>query len=99
MLYANEHMGHLARAPHAYLPMLVCDKLPAERSMALRFGLELLVQSDLLLVCGNVLSKGMRGEITHAAKLGMPSWQSGCLLRFLPMPDWFWLEMRISSLP
>ena len=72
MLYASEHMGHLARAPHAYLPMLVCDKIPTERAMALRFGLELLERSDLLLVCGTVLSKGMKGEITHAAKLGIP---------------------------
>lgn len=72
MLYANEHMGYLARAPHAYLPMLVCDRVPAERAMALRFGLELLEKSDLLLVCGTVLSKGMKGEITHAAKLGIP---------------------------
>lgn len=46
MLYANEHMGYLARAPHAYLPMLVCDRIPAERAMALRFGLELLEMSD-----------------------------------------------------
>ena len=45
MLYAYEHMGYLARAPHAYLPMLVC---------------------------GTDLTKGMRGEITHAAKLGIP---------------------------
>ena len=72
MLYANEHMGYLARAPHAYLPMLVCDKLPAERAMALRFGLELLVQSELLLVCGTVLSKGMKGEITHALSSSTP---------------------------
>ena len=72
MLYANEHMGYLARAPHAYLPMLICDGIPAERAMALRFGLELLEESDLLLVCGTVLSKGMKGEITHAAKLGIP---------------------------
>ena len=46
MLYANEHMGYLARAPHAYLPMLICDRIPAERAMALRFGLELLEMSD-----------------------------------------------------
>ena len=72
MLYANEHMGYLARAPHAYLPMLVCDGIPTERAMALRFGLELLERSDLLLVCGTTLSKGMKGEITHAAKLGIP---------------------------
>ena len=72
MLYANEHMGYLARAPHAYLPMLVCDRIPAERAMALRFGLELLEMSDLLLVCGTELSKGMKGEISHAVKLGIP---------------------------
>lgn len=72
MLYANEHMGYLARAPHAYLPMLVCDRIPAERAMALRFGLELLEMSDMLLVCGTELSKGMKGEISHAAKLGIP---------------------------
>lgn len=72
MLYANEHMGYLARAPHAYLPMLVCDRIPAERAMALRFGLELLELSDVMLVCGTELSKGMRDEITHAAKLGIP---------------------------
>ena len=72
MLYAFEHMGYLARAPHAYLPMLVCDGVPTERAMALRFGLELLEQSDLLLVCGTELTKGMRGEITHASKLGIP---------------------------
>lgn len=72
MLFANEHMGFAARAPHAYLPMLLCDTVAAERAMALRFGLELLEQSDVLLVCGTVMSKGMRGEIVHAAKLGIP---------------------------
>ena len=72
MLYANEHMGYAARAPHAYIPMLLCDAVAAERAMALRFGLELLEQSDVLLICGTVMSKGMKGEIVHAAKLGIP---------------------------
>lgn len=72
MLYAKEHMGYAVRAPHAYLPMLLCDSVAAERAMALRFGLELLEQSDILLVCGTVMSKGMKGEIVHAAKLGIP---------------------------
>ena len=40
--------------------------------MALRFGLELLENSDQMLVCGTVMTKGMQGEITHAAKLGIP---------------------------
>lgn len=72
MLYANEHMGYIARAPHAYLPMLVCDKVPAERAMALRFGMELLEQSDLMLICGTVLSMGMKDAIIQAAKLELP---------------------------
>lgn len=72
MLYAKEHMGYAARAPHAYLPMLLCDAVAAERAMALRFGLELLEQSDILLVCGTAMSKGMKDEIVHAAKLGIP---------------------------
>lgn len=72
MYYASEKMNFYARAPHAYLPMLLCDELPAERALALRFGLSLLEQSDVILVCGSRISNGMRGEITHAASLNMP---------------------------
>ena len=71
MLYAYKMMGYLARAPHAYLPVLLCDRVAAERALALRFGIQLLELSDVLLVCGDRLSEGMRGEISHAAKLGM----------------------------
>ena len=35
-------------------------------------GLEILEQSDIMLVCGNRLSNGMRGEIAKAALLRMP---------------------------
>ena len=35
-------------------------------------GLEILEQSDVMLVCGNRLSNGMRGEIAKAALLRMP---------------------------
>ena len=35
-------------------------------------GLEILEQSDVMLVCGNKLSNGMRGEIAKAALLRMP---------------------------
>ena len=60
MLYAFEKMGLVARAPHAYLPMLLDDGIPAERAMALKFGQQLLEHSDVLLVCGNSLSLGMK---------------------------------------
>lgn len=72
MFYAMKKMDLYARAPHAYLPMLLCDAVPAERAVALQFGLRLLEESDMLLACGNRLSKGMRGEITHAAALNIP---------------------------
>lgn len=72
MFYAMKAMGLYARAPHAYLPMLLCDAVPAERALALQFGQRLLEESDMLLACGNKLSKGMRGEIAHAAALNMP---------------------------
>ena len=49
MYYAMTVMGYAARAPHAYLPMLLCDKIPSERAAALTFGLQLLSDSDMLL--------------------------------------------------
>ena len=44
MFYANKKMNMNAAAPHAYLPLLLCDEIPAERAIALRFGLEILEQ-------------------------------------------------------
>lgn len=73
MFYAMKKMGVNASAPHAYLPMILCDNIPSDRALALRFGLELLKGSDVLLVCGNRISSGMRGEIAHAACLKMPA--------------------------
>lgn len=72
MFYAMKKMGVNARAPHAYLPMILCDKEPSDRALALWFGLKLLEESDVLYICGNRLSSGMRGEIAHASHLRMP---------------------------
>lgn len=72
MLYARTMLGYLTRAPHAYLPMLLCDHVAAERALALQFGLQLLEQSEVLLICGDRISRGMKGEIHHAAQLGIP---------------------------
>lgn len=55
-----------------YLPMLLCDHVEAERALALQFGLQLLEQSEVLLICGDRISRGMKGEIHHAAQLGIP---------------------------
>lgn len=72
MFYAMKNMNLAARAPHAYLPMLLCDRIPAERALGLQFGLRLMEHCDLMLVCGNRISRGMRGEIEQAVKLGIP---------------------------
>ena len=71
MLYASKKLNVIARAPHAYLPLLLCDKIHAERAIALEFGIRLLEQSDILLVCGIRISSGMRNEIAKAAALHM----------------------------
>ena len=47
MYYAFEKMEMYARAPHAYLPMLLCDRIPSERDLALNFGLSLLENSEI----------------------------------------------------
>lgn len=72
MHYAAKEMGLAARAPHAYLPMLLCDRIPNERALALQFGLRLLEESDILLVCGDRISLGMQGEILHAISIKLP---------------------------
>ena len=50
--------------------MLLCDQNAKERSLALEFGLQLLEDSNVLLVCGNRMSHGMHGEIVRAVATG-----------------------------
>lgn len=59
-------------APHAYLPYLLDDDNPEERDLALEFGLKLLALCDALIICGNVITKGMKGEIEKANEFGIP---------------------------
>ena len=70
--YATEHMCVYGKAPHAVLPAILGDNSPAERALAFEFGLKLLEQCDILYVCGNRISDGMKVEIGKAASLGMP---------------------------
>lgn len=72
MYYMWHVMRYPARAPHAYLPMLLCDRNPRDRQLALDFGNELLRESSMVLVCGNRISEGMKLEIMQASKLGIP---------------------------
>lgn len=66
------HYGCRAIAPHAYLPQLLNDHIPAERALALSFGRKLLFFCDGIVLCGNTISKGMAEEIAYGISLGKP---------------------------
>lgn len=70
MLYALEVLGIYAYAPHAFLPVFLCDEHPNERKLALQIGKFALALSSLVYVCGDCITEGMKGEIIYAAKLG-----------------------------
>ena len=72
MHYAYVHFQGVPRAPHAYLPILLNDNFEDERELALDFGTRLLLDCDLMLVCGDRLSEGMYGEIVAAVKIKTP---------------------------
>ena len=72
MHYAFTNMRLYPYAPHATLPVILNDRVLCERNLALDFGKELLNAVDEMLVCGQNLSDGMRGEIIRAVELNIP---------------------------
>lgn len=72
MFLAMTHLNCRARAPHGYISLVMSDRSHYERSLALAFGARMLESCDEIFVCGDRLSVGMRGEIEHAARLGIP---------------------------
>ena len=66
-------MGWRCIAPHAFLPAYLDDNNPAEREVGLKFGIEILKISSAIVVCGNVVSRGMAAEIEIAAEEGIPT--------------------------
>ena len=60
-----------AIAPHAILPDYLDDNNPEERALGIKFGLDLLKLCKLVVVCGDVISEGMRREIEVAKELGI----------------------------
>lgn len=79
MLKAREYMRQVSQilhcsavAPHAYISLLLDDAIPAERELALEFGLRLLELCDGLVVCSKIISSGMRSEVAKARELGLP---------------------------
>ena len=61
-----------ATAIHGVLPELLDDNDPAERKLALDFGVMYLATCDLLVVCGERITSGMAVEIEAAEAFGIP---------------------------
>lgn len=74
MEYCKNVLKLKARAPHAYISLLVNDSIPAERKIAIDFGINLLALCTDIYVCGSKISPGMRNEIKKAAELHIPIW-------------------------
>ena len=72
MQEAAERYGCRTIAPQAYLPRLLNDRIPAERRIALSFGIRLLDACDGILLCGNTISEGMAREIAYAVSREIP---------------------------
>ena len=64
--------GCRAIAPHSFIPEYLDDNIPEEREIGLAFGLSVLKLSKAVIVCGNRISSGMRGEIRMAGELNIP---------------------------
>ena len=61
-----------AIAPHSFLPLYLDDNIPKERAVGLQFGLSVLEICKAMVVCGDRISNGMKGEIEKAKKLHIP---------------------------
>ena len=71
--YAREEAlkGNCAIAPHCVFTQFLDDEVPEERSLGQKMGKELLCRCDELLVCGSIISEGMREEIKTAYENGI----------------------------
>jgi len=73
MVLAEREFGGRAVAPHAYLPYILDDRIPAERELALEFGRKLLTLCDRIVVFGDEITDGMCAEMQYAEELGIPT--------------------------
>jgi hypothetical protein len=58
--------GKFPIAPHCYFPHFMNDGIPAERELAISFGLRLLVECREVWIFGTNISEGMKREILAA---------------------------------
>lgn len=71
MKIVSEKLDCRALAPHAILPEYLDERVPEERQLGLKFGLDLLRICKKIVICGDVISKGMSEEIRLAERLGI----------------------------
>lgn len=64
--------GMIPFAPHLLYPQFMSDSDPAERELALFFGMVWLTKMDAVWVFGEHISAGMRREIAKARAKGIP---------------------------
>lgn len=71
--YAREEAmkGNCAIAPHCVFTQFLNDEVPDERWLGQEMGKALLCRCDELLVCGSIISEGMREEIKTAYENGI----------------------------
>lgn len=81
--YARDVMSELGCrvfAPHAWLPELLDDTVPAERTLALQLGIKILKLCNTLIICHPTVTNGMAKEIAFAQ-------QHGIAIYARPAPD------------
>ena len=64
--------GCMPMAPHLFFPTFLSEKVPEEREMGIRFGLEWLAGCDELWIIGQRITEGMKREIAAAKVQGIP---------------------------
>lgn len=73
--YVREVMSELkcrVFAPHAWLPELLDDAIPAERKLAMEFDMKLLKTCSVVVICHPSVTAGVAKEIAEAQKIGTP---------------------------
>lgn len=63
--------GNFPIAPHCLFTQYLNDDIESERQLGIDMGTELLLRCDEILVCGHVITEGMRAEIITAIKNGI----------------------------
>lgn len=65
-----EH-GYTPFAPHLLFPQFMDDNIPEERSDALLMNRVLIRKANIVFVCGDVVTDGMRAEMVYARRIGL----------------------------